>query len=62
MAVTLNEIKNAALEAIAGKTPVAFMETNGGMIDMAELHRTEGPIGICVGKDEKIKMAAGPMR
>ena len=51
-------LPTALLEAIASKTPVAFMETNGGMIDMAELHRTEGPIGICVGKDEKIKMAA----
>ena len=31
---------------MANKIPVAFMETNGGMKDIAEIHRTEGPIGI----------------
>ena len=50
-------LPTALLEAIASKTPVAFMETNGGMKDIAEIHRTEGPIGICVDAGECEKIA-----
>lgn len=50
-------LPTALLEAMANKIPVAFMETNGGMKDIAEIHRTEGPIGICVDAGECEKMA-----
>lgn len=36
-----------------GGVAVAFMETNGGMIDLARLQRTEGPWGIMVSRDDE---------
>ncbi len=38
----------ALLEAMAAKVPIAFMEANGGLRDLADLHRHEGPIGVVV--------------
>ena len=34
------------LEAVAAKVPIAMMEGGGGLEDLAELHQTEGPIGL----------------
>lgn len=46
-------LPTALLEAMAARVPVAFMETNGGMIDLARLQRTEGPWGIMVPRDDE---------
>lgn len=46
-------LPTALLEAMAARVPVAFMETNGGMIDLARLQRTEGPWGIMVSRDDE---------
>lgn len=43
----------ALLEAMAAKVPIAFMEANGGLRDLADLHKHEGPIGIVV-KDNDV--------
>lgn len=44
------------LEAISRKVPVAFMETSGGLIDLARLHRTAGPLGIVVAAGDESGM------
>lgn len=49
----------ALLEAMAAKTPIAFMEGEGGLIDLAELNRTEGPIGVVAPKGDEAALADG---
>lgn len=41
-------LPTSILEAMASKTPFAMMEGNGGLKDIADLNRKEGPIGIVV--------------
>ena len=41
-------LPTSILEAMASKTPFAMMVGNGGLKDIAELNRSEGPIGIVV--------------
>lgn len=52
----------ALLEAMAAKTPIAFMEGEGGLIDLAELNRTEGPIGVVAPKGDEAALADGILR
>lgn len=47
------------LEAMAVKVPFAMMEGDGGLIDIADLNREEGPIGIIAGKGEIDRLASG---
>ena len=49
----------ALLEAMAAKVPAAFMETSGGMLDVAQLHREFGPLGIVTAAGEEHVMAQG---
>lgn len=50
-------LPTALLEAMAVKVPVAFMENNGGLRDLADLNRNKGPIGIAVKTGEEEEMA-----
>lgn len=52
-------LPTALLEAMATKTPIAFMEGEGGLIDLAELNRAEGPIGVVVPKGDEAALANG---
>ncbi len=46
------------LEAMVVGTPIAFMEGEGGLIDLAEMNRSEeGPFAIVVPKGEIVQMA-----
>jgi len=45
-------LPTSILEAMASKTPFAMMEGNGGLKDIADINKTEGPIGIVVPKDD----------
>lgn len=47
------------LEAMASKTPFAMTEGIGGLKDIAELNRTEGPIGIVVPKGDLDSLVNG---
>lgn len=40
------------LEAMVNRVPFAMMEGNGGLKDIADINRTEGPIGIVAPNDE----------
>ena len=55
-------LPTALLEAMAAKTPIAFMEGEGGLIDLAELNRTEGPIGVVAPKGDEAALADGILR
>lgn len=41
-------LPTSILEAMASKTPFAMMEGDGGLRDIEELNRSEGPIGVVV--------------
>lgn len=46
MTSTSEGLPTSILEAMNCRTPFAMMEGNGGLKDLAEIHRSEGPIGI----------------
>lgn len=50
-------LPTSILEAMASKTPFAMMEGDGGLKDIADLNKTEGPIGIVVPKDDTETLA-----
>ena len=47
----------ALLEAMAAKTPIAFMRGKGGLVDLDELNRDEGPFAAVVDADDVPGMA-----
>ena len=49
----------ALLEAMSVKTPVAFMEGEGGLQDLAEMNRTEGPFAVVVPPGDEAAMVDG---
>ena len=49
----------ALLEAMSVKTPVAFMEGEGGLQDLAEMNRTEGPFAVVVQQGDEAAMVEG---
>lgn len=55
-------LPTALLEAMAVRTPIAFMEGEGGLIDLAELNRTEGPIAVVLPKGDEQGLADGIVR
>ena len=48
MTSTSEGLPTSLLEAMVSKTPFAMMEGNGGLIDIADLNREKGPIGVVV--------------
>lgn len=49
----------ALLEAMSVKTPVAFMEGEGGLRDLAEMNRSEGPFAVVVQQGDEAAMVDG---
>lgn len=49
----------ALLEAMSVKTPVAFMAGEGGLQDLAEMNRTEGPFAVVVSPGDEGAMVEG---
>lgn len=49
----------ALLEAMSVKTPVAFMEGEGGLQDLAEMNRSEGPFAVVVQPGDETAMVEG---
>ena len=47
----------SVLEAMSNKTPFAMMDGDGGLKDIAEINKNEGPIGIVVSKGDVKSMA-----
>ena len=59
MTSTSEGLPTSILEAMASKTPFAMMEGNGGLIDIADLNRDEGPIGVLVPVGDIESMSKG---
>lgn len=52
----------ALLEAIAVRTPVAFMKVPGGLTDIAEMSEREGPFAVTVPYEDTESLTAGIVR
>lgn len=49
----------ALLEAMAAKTPIAFMEGEGGLIDLAQMNLKEGPFGVVAPAGDELSLIDG---
>ena len=52
-------LPTALLEAVRAKVPIAFMEGKGGLVDLARLNETEGPLAVVVPQGDEAGLAQG---
>ena len=52
-------LPTALLEAVRAKVPIAFMEGKGGLVDLARLNASEGPLAVVVPQGDETGLAQG---
>lgn len=55
-------LPTSLLEAVRAKVPIAFMEGKGGLVDLARLNKTEGPLAVVAPQGDEKGLAQGILR
>lgn len=55
-------LPTSLLEAVRAKVPIAFMEGKGGLVDLARLNKTEGPLAVVAPQGDEAGLAQGILR
>ena len=55
-------LPTALLEAVRAHVPIAFMEGKGGLVDLARLNATEGPLAVVVPQGDEAGLAQGILK
>ncbi len=52
-------LPTSLLEVVRAKVPIAFMEGKGGLVDLARLNKTEGPLAVVAPQGDEAGLAQG---